>query len=219
MFFRFFTVAILFHLATDRILAQQLITGRVYDLYTRDNIEGVDVTVFKGTAFTRTNKFGYFQLAAGPGDTLLLTHRDYKAGLINVPDATVFNVYLENAADYPVYLSGLGALYNYLQINLKYPGVARLKSKEGMVVVVLEIDPDGKIVDCKALNTIGGNCAREAVEVFREIPGEWSKGSSNRNLIFPVIFQLTMEQKEIENPKVDLVNGKIMDPIFVTPGY
>ena len=182
----------------------------------KKTIADVDVSIYKGTATTTTNKGGYFQLEVKEGDSLLLTHPDYRMGLIAIPDADVFRIYLEGVDNYPVYLKGEAELYRYLQMNLKYPIKARNKRIEGIAMIMLTIDADGNMLSCRGLNEIEGNCTKEALEVFHEIPGKWSHGEETKNLLFPVVFQLGKNKKaNLKIPEFEMVKCKIMEPIFV----
>lgn len=215
MIIRYFLIFLLINTFCGTLQAQRLITGKVLDVHTKARIENVDVTIYKGTA-TTTTKGGYFQLNVNDGDSLLLTHPDYNLGLIAVPPQDVFTVFLLGTDNYPVYLKGEAFLYRYLQENLVYPSKAISKRVEGVAVILLTIDGDGNMVDCKSLNEVEGNCTKNALEVFQEIPGEWSKGDGVKNLLFPVVFQLGRQRKDgINMPEFEMVKSKIMKPIFV----
>lgn len=213
MLFRLFFIVALF---PQTLTAQRLVTGKVLDITTKEKIEGVDVTVYKGTSFAKTREHGYFQIHITDGDSLLIAHPNYKLGLIQVPEVDAFTIYLEPVDDYPVYLQGLSSLYNFLQRNIEYPGAARFQRVEGIVAVLLSIDPEGEISECRALNDIGGNCDRNTIEVFKMIPGEWSKGTNTKNLIFPVFFIMDSDPEEVEVPDVEKIVGKVMEAVIVS---
>ena len=210
----FFILLFLFSFSVN-LYSQRLITGKVADLRTKDPVQNVDVSIYKGTAVTTTNKSGYFQLTIQEGDSIVLMHPDYQLGIISVPEADVFSVFIQKVNDYPAYLEGEAILYKYLQENLKYPRAARNKRIEGMLVIQLSIDAQGNISGCEALNDLGGKCAEEAIEIFKKIPGRWSAHSEENHFIFPIIFQIGMEKKNFEAPDIELGNGKIMEAIYI----
>lgn len=212
---RFFILLSLLFVLSN-LKAQRLVTGKVSDLRTKTAVEGFSVSIFKGTAFTTTNKYGYFQLTVENGDSLLISHPDYKIGIIAIPEADVFTVFVEKVDDFPAYLEGEAILYKFLQENLKYPRAARSKRIEGVIVIRLHIDAGGNMSGSEALNDIGGKCAEETLEVFKQIPGKWSEHSQDKQFLFPIIFQIGMEKKEIKVPDIKLSDGKIMEPIFIS---
>ena len=107
--------------------AQRIITGRILDIYSKEPVENAVVTIFKSTETTTSNAKGYFQVELHDGDSLLITHHDYKPGFVNIPEQDVFIVYVEPYEDYPNYLDGIAKLYKYLQESLVYPSSARMK--------------------------------------------------------------------------------------------
>ena len=196
--------------------AQRLITGKTLDIQSREPIDQVDVAIFKGTQITTTNSHGYFQLNVNEGDSLLITHPDYKLGLIPVPEVDVFIVYMEKVDMYPVYLDGDRKLFMFIQQNLKYPAAARRKRVEGVLLIHVLVDQEGNISNCLALNELGGNCAKETLEVFNKIPGKWSSSMENSSFIFPVIFQFSSQNEKHRMPAVEIPEGKMMPSITVT---
>lgn len=195
--------------------SQRLITGKIMDVNTKKPIENVDVTVFKGTEFATTNTHGYFQLTVLDEDSLLITHRDYKTGLLPIPEPDVFNILLMPHDTYPLYSDGSGNLYTYLQSSLKYPRSASAKKIEGVVVLELILSATGEITDCRCLHEIGGKCGETAVSVFKSIPGKWTQSQESKSLIFPVVYILGVNLKTFKMPDIELPVGKMMEAIQV----
>ncbi len=61
-------------------------------------------------------------------------------------------------------------IFWFLKNRLEYPEAALQNSVEGTVVVSFVVERDGSITDVKALNDIGGNCAKEAVRLVKQLP-------------------------------------------------
>ena len=216
MIFKYLFTFLLFMCFSNIVHSQRVVTGKVLDILTKEEIENVDVTIYKGTATTSTNNRGYFQLNVEEGDSLLFAHPEYKLGLIAVPDADIFTVYLEGVDDYPVYLQGEAVLYKFLQERIQYPNKALFKGVEGIAVIMMTIDAEGNMITCKGLNELEGNCTKEAVKVFLQIPGKWSVGTESKNLLFPVVFRIGNAKSDMEMPDFEVVKGKFMDPVYVT---
>ncbi len=77
--------------------------------------------------------------------------------------------------DMPSFPGGEGALFKYLQENIKYPPMARESGISGTVHVTFVIDQKGDIADAKVIRGIGGGCDQEALRVVQNMP-KWSAG-------------------------------------------
>ena len=201
------------------VSAQRLITGKVLDLNTKEPVDKLVVTVYKGTSFAITNHSGFFQLNVNEGDSLLISHQNYELGLIAIPETDVFSLFVKKNEYYPAYLDGEWKLFTFLEQNIKYPRAARAKKIEGIVYVELGIDSTGNIDFCKALNNIGSNFEEEVIPVFLNIPGEWSPSQSTKSFIFPIIFRIGYGETTIEVQEIDFPVGKKMRQITVVPEY
>ena len=208
-------ILLLFTFISQTLLSQRLITGRVLDLSSKSIIDQVDVLIYKGTSTTKTTENGYFQLTVEEEDSLLFMHPEYKIGLIAVPTADVFIVYMEKVDDYPVYLEGQANLQRYLWNNLKYAPSAWMRRIEGVLLVQLIINEDGLIEDCLTLNDFNAKCEKNALEVFKSIPGSWSPSHEAKSFIFPLVYKLDNDLESIKWPLVDLPEAKIMEKIIV----
>lgn len=61
-------------------------------------------------------------------------------------------------------------IFWFLKNRLDYPEAALQNSVEGTVVVSFVVERNGSITDVKALNDIGGDCAKEAVRLIKQLP-------------------------------------------------
>jgi protein TonB len=61
-------------------------------------------------------------------------------------------------------------IFRYLSNRFDYPKEAAEKSIQGSIVVSFVVERDGSITDVKALNDIGGGCAKEAVRLIKSLP-------------------------------------------------
>jgi hypothetical protein len=201
---------------SNSILAQRIITGKVLDFHSKSTVHNVDVSIYKGTSTTTTNSHGFFQLTVSNDDSLLITHPGYKIGIIRVPEVDVFSVYIQGIDVFPTYLDGEAKLYSYLQQNLKHPRKSLIKSVEGMLLIQVQVDSSGSIASCKALNELCRNCAKDAIEVFMNIPGKWSESHETTSFVFPIIFKIDFNSDPVEFPKVALSDVKVMEIIYIS---
>ena len=77
--------------------------------------------------------------------------------------------------DMPSFPGGEGALFKYLQENIKYPPMAKESGISGTVHVTFVINQQGDIADAKVIRGIGGGCDQEALRVVQKMP-KWSAG-------------------------------------------
>ena len=201
------------------VSAQRLITGKVLDLNTKEPVDKLVVTIYKGTSFAITNHSGFFQLNINEGDSLLISHQNYELGLIAMPATDVFSLFVKRNEYYPAYLDGEWKLFTFLERNIKYPRAARAKKIEGILYMELGIDSTGNIDFCKALNNIGSNFEKEVIPVFLNIPGEWSQSHCPTSFIFPIIFRIGYGKTTLEVQELDFPVGKMMRQITVVAEY
>lgn len=89
---------------------------------------------------------------------------------------------------------GMGAFYEFVRKNLRYPAQARRMGIEGTVYVQFVVEKDGSITDVQAIRGIGAGCDEEAVRVIKEQPS-WNppkqRGKPVRQrIVLPIKFQL-----------------------------
>jgi periplasmic protein TonB len=90
---------------------------------------------------------------------------------------------------------GLGAFYEYILDNLKYPAQARRMDIEGKVFVEFVVEKDGSLTDVKSIKGIGAGCDEEAVRVISEAP-KWKpakqRGKAVRQrMVLPITFKMS----------------------------
>lgn len=67
----------------------------------------------------------------------------------------------------PSYPGGLKVLQQFINQNLRYPVEALLHKIEGTVFVRYSIDHEGRVIDTKAITSLGYGCDEEAQRVVR----------------------------------------------------
>lgn len=89
---------------------------------------------------------------------------------------------------------GMGAFYQFVKKNLKYPSQARRMGIEGKVFVQFVVDKDGTITDVQAIKGIGAGCDEEAIRVLKNHP-KWKPGKQRGRpvrvrMVIPITFKL-----------------------------
>ena len=98
---------------------------------------------------------------------------------------------VENPA---TFRGGIGAFYQYVQKNMKYPSQAQRMGLEGKVFVEFVVGKDGKITDVRVLRGIGAGCDEEAIKVLKNSPA-WTAGRQRgrpvrQRMVLPITFKL-----------------------------
>ena len=98
---------------------------------------------------------------------------------------------VENPASFK---GGIGAFYQYVQKNMKYPSQAQRMGLEGKVFVEFVVGKEGKITDVKVLRGIGAGCDEEAIRVLKNSPA-WTPGKQRgrpvrQRMVLPITFKL-----------------------------
>lgn len=96
--------------------------------------------------------------------------------------------------DQPEPKGGMGAFYEYVGKNMKYPSQARRMGIEGKVFVQFVVDKDGTISQVQAIKGIGAGCDEEAVRVLKNAP-KWKPGKQRGRpvrvrMVLPITFKL-----------------------------
>lgn len=95
----------------------------------------------------------------------------------------------------PEFPGGVLGWNNYIKKNLEYPTRARKNNIVGRVMTSFVVNEQGKIVEVKVLNGIGGGCDEEAIRVLKNAPlwkPAYLKGKPVRtSYTMPISFILT----------------------------
>ncbi len=105
------------------------------------------------------------------------------------------NVYdydqVEQAPEYP---GSMGAMYDFLAANIKYPKDAAEQKVGGRVFVMFVVEPDGSLTNVRVARKLFPSLDDEAVRVVKTMP-KWKpgmlKGRPVRvNFNLPVVFRI-----------------------------
>ena len=110
------------------------------------------------------------------------------------PEEEVADEIFTIVEDQPEPQGGMGAFYQYVSKNMKYPNQARRMGVEGKVFVQFVVDKDGTITEVQAIKGIGAGCDEEAVRVIQQA-AKWKPGKQRGRpvkvrMILPITFKL-----------------------------
>lgn len=111
---------------------------------------------------------------------------------ITTSDGTVYE-YVDHMPEFP---GGQDALIQYLGQHLRYPGKARRKQLQGIVIVQFVVGYNGKIENVKTVGEkLGGGLEKEAIRVVKRMPN-WFPGTQKGKKVrvqysLPIRFKLT----------------------------
>lgn len=75
----------------------------------------------------------------------------------------------------PLFIGGESALYQHVNLNIRYPVIALENGIQGRVIVRFVVREDGFISNVSVLRGIGGGCDEEAVRIVKKMP-KWKPG-------------------------------------------
>jgi TonB family protein len=129
---------------------------------------------------------------------LKIKREHYKNGVSSPDDlrpgqadsATLYTV-VENTARPE---GGMGAFYEVIGRNIKYPLLAKKMGIEGKVFVEFVVEKDGTISNVRTVKGIGAGCDEEAERVVKLSP-KWNPGTQQgepirQKIVLPLVFKL-----------------------------
>ena len=109
----------------------------------------------------------------------------------------------------PEYEGGMGAFYDYISHEIKYPLEARENDVEGKVIVQFVVGRDGAVSNVKAIKGIGYGCDEEAVRVIQKVadfkPGSQRGRTVRVRMDMPIVFKINDGKVNPDNSKQGMV--------------
>jgi len=78
----------------------------------------------------------------------------------------------------PQFKGGMLRFYQFLALNLQYPGKMMRYDVQGKVIISLTVEKDGSLSDIRSLRDVGYGSAEEAIRVLKKSP-KWEPGVQN----------------------------------------
>ncbi|RLD23607.1 MAG: energy transducer TonB [Bacteroidetes bacterium] len=94
----------------------------------------------------------------------------------------------------PVPIGGMGAFYQYVNDNIKYPIQALSMNIEGKVFIQFVVGKDGSLTNIIVIRGIGGGCDEEAIRIVKGAP-DWNPGKQRGKpvkvkMVLPITFKI-----------------------------
>lgn len=102
------------------------------------------------------------------------------------------------APEFPVEMKAarFEGLQSYVAAYLSYPRSARENNIEGIVKVLVQLSPEGKVLDAQIVKSLGYGCDEAALDMALNMP-RWQPAMCNgapipAEIVVPVAFRLTL---------------------------
>jgi len=94
----------------------------------------------------------------------------------------------------PQFKGGMLRFYQFLALNLQYPGKMMRYDVQGKVIISITVEKDGTLSDIRSVKDVGYGSAEEAIRVLKKSP-KWEPGIQNGEAvkvryILPINFNL-----------------------------
>lgn len=209
------TLVLVIGLFATKVSAQtNVVTIRVIDNLTKKAIKDAKLLV-RDSISSMTNHFGYAQIKAASGDTLLVSCIDYDEIFIIVPVEQKFQVGLDKKQEKLDFSGGIKSFYEHWMFNLKYSSGARSGGVQGDVYVEFRIDSTGHSNLIKIHNDTKKFFQQDIKRVFNMIKGTWSTDYSNKIFLLPIRYRIPSLQPPINNDFKDVHPDRILTEIVV----
>jgi len=96
--------------------------------------------------------------------------------------------------DFPTPVGGMGAFYQYVNENIRFPRQALTLRIEGKVFVQFVVGKNGELEDITVIRGIGGGCDEEAMRIIENAP-RWNPGKQRGKpvkvkMVLPITFKI-----------------------------
>ena len=118
----------------------------------------------------------------------------YKPVVVEPENEPVENEIFVLVEKMPAFPGGDGALFQYLNKNIKYPVVPQEQGIQGKVIIQFVVDRDGTITDPVVVRSVDPYLDKEALRVIKAMP-KWTPGMQRNQAVrvkytVPVTFRL-----------------------------
>ena len=160
--------------------SQEGVIVRIVDQLSEEPLAQASAHLTTDTAGATTNTMGYLQIAATPGDSLVLTAPGYLPGVVVIPQVAKFQASLAPADSLLAFGGGIKAFYQQLSETIRYPRSARSQGLQGTTYTSFTIDESGNMTNIQPLAFPPLIPAQRSNKHAREAPRAVESGVSRR---------------------------------------
>ena len=188
---------------------------RVVDQLSEEPLAQASAHLTTDTAGATTNTMGYLQIAATPGDSLVLTAPGYLPGVAVVPQVAKFQASLAPADSLLAFEGGVKSFYQQLSETIEYPRSARAQGLQGTTYTSFTIDESGNTTNIQPLASHPSSLHKEVVSTLKKLKGQWNPAYQGEIMTLPVVFRVEGGEKDLE-VEPQTIPGRLLEVIIVS---
>ena len=194
---------------------QQEVIVRIVDQLSEEPLPQATARLPADTSKATTNVLGYLQIAATPGDSLVLTAPGYLPGVAVVPQAAKFQASLAPVDSLLAFEGGIKSFYQQLSETIRYPRSARSQGLQGTTYTSFTIDESGNMTNIQPLASRPSALHKEVVSTLGKLKGQWDPAYQGEIMTLPVVFRVEGGNKNLE-VKVQTIPGRLLEVAVVS---
>ena len=188
---------------------------RIVDQLSEEPLEQATARLVTDTTGATTNVLGYLQIAATPGDSLVLTAPGYLPGVAVVPQVAKFQASLAPVDSLLAFEGGIKAFYQQLSETIGYPRSARSQGLQGTTYTSFTIDESGNMTNIQPLASRPSALHKEVVTTLGKLKGQWNPAYQGEIMTLPVVFRVEGGGKNLE-VEVQTIPGRLLEVVVVS---
>lgn len=197
--------------------SQEGVIVRIVDQLSEEPLGQATARRLADTAEVTTNALGYLQIAATPGDSLVLTAPGYLPGVVVVPQVAKFQASLAPTDSLLAFGGGIKAFYQQLSETIRYPRSARSQGLQGTTYTSFTIDESGNMTNIQPLASRPSSLHKEVISTLGGLKGQWNPAYQGEVMTLPVVFRVEGRRKDLK-VEPQAIPGRLLGVVVVS-GY
>jgi TonB family protein len=194
---------------------QERVTVRIVDQLSEEPLAQASAHLTTDTAGATTNTMGYLQIAATPGDSLVLTAPGYLPGVVVVPQVAKFQASLDPTDSLLAFGGGIKAFYKQLSETIRYPRSARSQGLQGTTYTSFTIDESGNMTNIQPLASRPSSLHKEVISTLGRLKGQWNPAYQGEVMTLPVVFRVEGRRKDLK-VEPQAIPGRLLGVVVVS---
>ena len=187
---------------------------RIVDQLSEEPLAQASAHLTTDTAGATTNTMGYLQIAATPGDSLVLTAPGYLPGVVVIPQVAKFQASLAPTDSLLAFEGGMKSFYQQLSETIRYPRSARSQRLQGTIYTSFTIDEEGNITNIQPLASRTSSLHKEVARTLGRIKGQWDPAYQGQIMTLPVVFEMKGGGDDLR-VEVQTIPGRLLEVVRV----